>query len=156
MDEEARKKVFISYGHDEEAITTVAKFVENLGLSVTVLDEQPSNDLTVIENLDKYADDTGFAIALLTPDDVGALKDEADQQLNPRAHQNVIFELGYFIGKLNPNRVCLLYKEGVELPSSIRAVVYVPMDSADDWKLKLSQGMRDAGLPINMKGYEKL
>ena len=150
MNEETRRKVFISHGHDEEAITTVAEFVENLGLKVTVLDEQLGNDLTVIDNLERYADDTGFAIALLTPDDVGALKDEADRQLNPRARQNVLFELGYFIGKLNPNRVCLLYKEGVELPSGIRDVAYVPMDSADAWKLKLRQGMRNAGLPIDM------
>ncbi len=150
MNTETRSNVFISYGHDEEVITTVAKFVENLGLKVTVLDEQPNNGLTVIENLEKYADDTEFAIALLTPDDVGTLKDDADRQLNPRARQNVIFEFGYFIGKLNPNRVCLLYKEGIELPSYIPDVVYVPMDSADDWKLKLGQGMRNAGLPIDM------
>ena len=150
MNEETRRKVFISHGHDEEAITTVAEFVENLGLKVTVLDEQPNNDLTVIDSLEKYADDTGFAIALLTPDDVGALKDEAGRQLNPRARQNVIFELGYFIGKLNPNQVCLLYKEGVELPSGIRDVAYVPMDGADAWKLKLSQEMQNAGLPIDM------
>lgn len=150
MDAKTRRKVLISYGQDEEAKMTVAKFVENLGLKVTVLDEPPRSGLTVIENLEKYADDTGFAIALLTPDDVGALKDEADQQLNPRAHQNVIFELGYFIGKLNPNQVCLLYKEGVELPSYIPNVVYVPMDSADAWKLKLSQEIRNAGLPIDM------
>ena len=150
MNVKTQLKVFIAHGHDEEAITTVAEFVKNLGLKVTVLDEQLGNDLTVIENLERYADDTGFAIALLTPDDVGALKDEADRQLNPRAHQNVILELGYFIGKLNPNQVCLLYKEGVELPSGIRDVAYVPMDSADDWKLKLRQGMRKAGLPVDM------
>lgn len=150
MNAETRRNVFISHGHDEEAKMTVAKFVENLGLKVTVLNELPSSDLTVIENLEKYADDTGFAIALLTPDDVGALKDEANQQLNPRARQNVLFELGYFIGKLNPNRVCLLYKEGVELPSGIRDVAYVPMDSADAWKLKLRQGMRKVGLPIDI------
>lgn len=150
MNAETRSKVFISFGHDEEAITTVAKFVENLGLEATVLDEQPNNGLTVIENLEKYADDTEFAIALLTPDDVGALKDEAGRQLNPRARQNVIFELGYFIGKLNPNRVCLLYKEGVELPSNIPDVVYVPMDSANGWKLKLGQEMRNAGLPVDL------
>lgn len=150
MNAETRRNVFISHGHDEEAKMTVAQFVENLGLKVTVLDEQPSNGLTVIENLEKYADDTGFAIALLTPDDVGALKDEADQQLNPRAPQSVLFELGYFIGKLNPHQVCLLYKEGVELPSSIRGVVYVPMDSAGDWRLKLRQGMQNAGLPVDM------
>ena len=150
MNEETRRKVFISHGHDEEAKMTVAKFVENLGLKVTVLDEPPNSGLTVIENLEKYADDTGFAIALLTPDDVGALKDEADRQLNPRARQNVLFELGYFIGKLNPNRVCLLYKEGVELPSGIRDVTYVPMDRNNDWQLKIKQGMQDAGLPIGM------
>jgi predicted nucleotide-binding protein len=150
MNTETRRKVFISYGHDEAAKTTVAKFVENLGLKVTDLHEQPHNDLTVIENLEKYADDTGFAIALLTPDDVGALKDEADRQLNPRARQNVLFELGYFLAKLDPNQVCLLYKEGVELPSGIRDVSYMPMDSTDDWQLKLGRIMRDAGLPVDM------
>ena len=150
MNTETRSKVFISYGHDEEAIITVAKFVENLGLKATILGEQPNNGLTAIENLEKYADDTEFAIALLTPDDVGALKDEAGRQLNPRARQNVIFELGYFIGKLNPNRVCLLYKVGVELPSYIPDVVYVAMDSANGWKLKLGQEMQNAGLPVDL------
>ena len=150
MNAETRRNVFISHGHDAETKMTVAKFVENLGLKVTVLDEQPGSDLTVIDSLERYAGDIGFAIALLTPDDVGALKDEADRHLNPRARQNVLFELGYFIGKLNPNQVCLLYKEGVELPSYIPNVVYVPMDGADDWKLKLSQGMRNAGLPVNV------
>ena len=150
MNAKTLPKVFILHGHDEEAKTTVVEFVEKLGLKTTVFEEQSSNDLTGIENLEKYVDDAGFAIALLTPDDVGALKDEADLQLNPRARQNVIFELGYFIGKLNPNQVCLLYKEGVELPSHIPNVVYVPMDNADDWKLKLRQGIQNAGLPIDM------
>ena len=72
-------------GTTEEAITTLAKFIEDSGLKPTVLDEQPRNDLTVVENLEKHADDTAFAIALLTPDDVGALKDEADRQLNPQS-----------------------------------------------------------------------
>ena len=151
MNEETGRKVFIAHGHDVEAITTVAEFIENLDLKVTVLDEQPSNDLTFVENLEKHADDTAFAIALLTPDDVGALKDEAGRQLNPRARQNVLLELGYLIGKLNPNQVCILYKDGVELPSDIHGVVlYVPMDSANAWKIKLSQGMRKAGLPVDM------
>ena len=150
MNAETRRSVFIAHGQDEEAKMIVTKFVENLGLKVAVLDEQSRNGLTVIENLDKYANDTGFAIALLTPDDVGALKDEADQQLNPRAHQNVIFELGYFIGKLNPNRVCLLYKKGVELPSGIRDVAYVPMDRRGAWKLELAQEIASVGIAVDM------
>ncbi len=150
MNTKTLPRVYIVHGPDEETKTTVAKFIENLGLKPTVLDRKPSKGQTVIDKFDEQADKAGFAIALLTPDDVGGLKDEADQQLNPRAHQNVLFELGYFIGKLNPNRVCLLYKEGVELPSGIRDVAYVPMDSADAWKLKLRQGMRKVGLPIDI------
>ena len=150
MNTKTLPKVYIVHGPDEETKTTVAKFIENLGLKPTVLDRKPSKGQTVIDKFDEQADKAGFAIALLTPDDVGAVKDEADRQLNPRARQNVLFELGYFIGKLNPNRVCLLYKEGVELPSGIRDVAYVPMDGADAWKLKLCQGMRSAGLPVNM------
>ena len=150
MNAKTLPKVYIVHGPDEETKTTVAKFIENLGLKPTVLDRKPSKGQTVIDKFDEQADKAGFAIALLTPDDVGALKDEAGRQLNPRARQNVILELGYFIGKLNPHQVCLLYKEGVELPLGIRDVTYVPMDSADAWKLKLRQGMRKAGLPVDV------
>ena len=143
-----RRKVFISYGHDEEIIKTVVKFVENLGLKVTVPDEQPSKGQTIIDKFEEHADEAGFAIVLLTPDDIGSSKATGKRKF--RARQNVIFELGYLLGGLGGKRVCALYKEGVELPSDIRGVAYVPMDSEDAWKLKLSQGMRKAGLPVGI------
>ena len=148
MNVKTQSKVFIAHGHDDEAKTAVAKFVETLGLKPTVLDEQPSKGRTIIDKFEEQADEAGFAIVLLTPDDVGSSK--AIGERKPRARQNVIFELGYLLGGLGGERVCALYKEGVELPSNICDVAYVPMDSADDWKLKLSQGMRKAGLPIDM------
>ena len=148
MNVKTQSKVFIAHGHDDEAKTAVAKFVETLGLKPTVLDEQPSKGRTIIDKFEEQADEAGFAIVLLTPDDVGSSK--ATGERKPRARQNVIFELGYLLGGLGDKRVCILYKEGVELPLGIRDVVYVPMDSADAWKLKLSQGMRDAGLPVDM------
>ncbi len=148
MDAKNQPKVFISHGHDREVITTVAKFVEALGLKPTVLHEQPKKGQTIIDKFEEQADEAGFAIVLLTPDDVGSSK--ATGKRKPRARQDVIFELGYLLRGLGDERVCALYKEGVELPSGIRDVAYVPMDSADDWKLKLSQGMRKAGLPVDM------
>lgn len=148
MSAKNRRNVFISHGHDEEAITTVTKFVENLGLKVTVLNEQPKKGQTIIDRFEEQAGEAGFAIVLLTPDDVGSSKATGKRKL--RARQDVIFELGYFLGGLGGERVCALYKEGVELPSGIRDVAYVPMDSDDDWKLKLSQGMRKAGLSVDM------
>ena len=148
MNAKNQRNVFISHGHDEEAITTVAKFVETLGLKATVPDEQPKKGQTIIDKFEEQADEAGFAIVLLTPDDVGSSK--ATGKRKPRARQDIIFELGYLLGGLGNQRVCALYKEGVELPSAIRDVAYVPMDSTEDWKLKLSQGMRKAGLPVDM------
>ncbi len=148
MNVKNRRNVFISHGHDEEAIITIAKFVETLGLKPTVLHEQPKKGQTIIDKFEEHVDEAGFAIVLLTPDDVGSSK--ATGKRKPRARQDVIFELGYLLRGLGDERVCALYKEGVELPSGIRDVAYVPMDSADDWKLKLSQGMRKAGLPVDM------
>ncbi|MDE0682601.1 MAG: nucleotide-binding protein [Candidatus Poribacteria bacterium] len=146
MNVKTQSKVFISYGHDDEAKTAVAKFVETLGLKPTVLDEQPSKGRTIIDKFEEQADEAGFAIVLLTPDDVGSSKTTGERK--HRARQNVIFELGYLLGGLG-ERVCILYKEGVELPSGIRDVAYVYMDSTGDWKLKLGQEMRNAGLPVD-------
>ena len=148
MNAKNQGKIFISYGQDKEAQTAVAKFVESLGLKPIILDQQPSKGQTIIDKFEERTDKAGFAIVLLTPDDVGSSK--ATGKRKPRASQDIIFELGYLLGGLGRQRVCALYKEGVELPSDIRDVAYMPMDSGDDWKLKLSQDMRKAGLPVDM------
>ncbi len=141
--------IFIVHGRDDGTKETVARFVEKFGLKAIILHEQPSEGLTIIEKLEKYADNAGFAIVLLTPDDVGALKDTIEDGRKPRARQNVVFELGYFMGNLGRERVCPLFKGEIENPSDIDGVVYVSMDS-EDWKLKLGQEMKNAGFHVDM------
>ena len=142
-------EIFIVHGRDDGLKEIVARFVEKLGLKATILHEQPSGGQTIIEKLEKYADKAGFAIVLLTPDDVGALKGKIEDESKPRARQNVVFELGYFMGKLGRERVSPLFKGEIEKPSDIDGVVYVPMDG-EDWKLKLGQEMKNAGFPVDM------
>ena len=48
-----------------------------------------------------------------------------------RPRQNVIFEMGFFIGHLGVERVCALVPPGVEYPSDYDGVVYVPYDEAE-------------------------
>lgn len=143
-------EVFIVHGRDDGIKETVARFVENLGLKATILHEQPNEGRTIIEKLEDCARRAGFAIILLTPDDIGALKDNVEDGNKPRARQNVVFELGYFMGKLGRKRVCPLFKGDIEKPSDIDGVVYVPVDNADGWKLKLGQEMKNVGFPIDM------
>jgi predicted nucleotide-binding protein len=136
-----------------DAKDKVGRFLERLKLEPIVLHEQASEGRTVIEQFEVYAN-VGFAVVLLTPDDVGARATERTN-LNLRARQNVVLELGYFMGKLKRNRVCALYKEGVEVPSDISGILYTKLDSAGDWRAKLAQDLSAAGIPIDVDGLLK-
>ena len=143
------KKVFIACGQDKEAKQNVAWSIQKLGLEVIIIDEQPSGALTQIEKLEKYTDDVGFTVALLTPDDVGKPKDEFGKP-NFRPSQDVIWELATLICKYGRDRICLLYKGKLELPSYMNGINLVPMDTNDGWILNLIQEMKSAGLLVDM------
>jgi hypothetical protein len=139
--------VFVVHGHDEVR-ERVARLRERLGLKPIILHEQPDQGRTIIEKFESHAA-VGFAVVLLTPDDVGSAAFEP-QALMPRARQNVIFELGFFVAALGRRRVCALYKGGVELPTDYTGVVYTPMDPADGWQLKLARELKHAGLDVDL------
>lgn len=141
-------KVFVVHGRDEGAKHKVARFLGDLELEPVILDEQADRGRTIIEKFEQEAQEIGFAVVLLTADDEGRLQDkEAD--LKPRARQNVIFELGYFAGVLGRNRVCALTKGDVELPSDYDGVVYISLDDAGGWKLRLVKELQEVGFDVD-------
>lgn len=140
--------VFIVHDRDETLLHQAARFLEKLGLNPILLFEWPSKGRTIIEKLEHYGNVT-FAVVLLTPDDVGKLASE-DGQGQPRARQNVILELGYFLGRLGRENVAVLYDESVELPSDYRGVEYIPVDAGGAWKLKLAAELKSGKLPVDL------
>ncbi len=142
------EKVFIVHGRDNETKETVARFVEKLGLTPIILHEQPNGGKTIIEKFETFSD-VGFAIILLTPDDKGYLASESDT-IKSRARQNVIFEQGYFIGKLGRERVVALVRGDIELPSDVSGIMYVDIDGRGAWKLYLAKEMKNAGYAIDL------
>jgi predicted nucleotide-binding protein len=125
----------------------VARFLERIELEAIILQGQPDQGLTIIEKFETYANQVGFAVVLLTPDDIGGAALAPAQA--SRARQNVIFELGYFVGKLGRGRACLLRKGEVEIPSDLYGVIYSDMDPSDGWKLKLARELNAAGLKFD-------
>jgi len=140
--------VFIVHGHDEGVKNSVARFFEKLGLRPIILHEKPDGGRTLIEKFEHYSD-AKFAVVLMTPDDVGALASRQDE-MRQRARQNVILELGFFMGKLGRKYVRALYVDGVELPSDYGGVVYILLDSANGWKLRLARELKSVGFEIDL------
>jgi len=142
-------RVFVVHGHDHGALSQVARFLEKFSLNVTILHEQPNQGLTLIEKLESNSI-ADFAVVILTADDVGGEKNSTQQQLKPRARQNVIFELGFFLAKLGRAKVCVLHTEGIVLPSDYQGVLYIPLDVTGSWELKLVKEMKHAGLNVDL------
>jgi hypothetical protein len=140
-------KIFLVHGHAEKVTQAISAFLKTLKLEVVILHEQPNRGRTVVEKFEKHSD-VGFAVVLLTPDDIGAPIDTPDKT-RKRARQNVILELGYFIGKLGRERVCPIYVEGVELPSDLHGVLWVPYDKSGEWRSKLTREIQAAGIKVN-------
>ncbi len=138
-------KIFIVHGHDEEMKQTVARTVEKLDLKPIILHEQANGGKTIIEKFEAHSNDVSFAIVLLSPDDQGCKVKSFPDKAKFRARQNVILELGYFIGKLGRDRVFVLHKNSsdFEMPSDIMGVLYTPY--IEGWNLKLVKELRDCG-----------
>jgi predicted nucleotide-binding protein len=144
---EIGRSVFVVHGRDEGKKEAVARFLSTLDLVPIILHEQPNQGRTLIEKFEAHAD-VSFAVVILTGDDVGGPTNSDIER--PRARQNVVFELGYFVGRLGRKRVCTLYEEQVEIPSDFSGVVYVPLDPAGAWRTLLARELRAASFEIDM------
>ena len=141
------RQVFVVHGRDEGSKNTVCRLLTQLDLKPVSLGEKANRGRTIIEKFEHHAQ-VAFAVVLLTPDDTGSLQGQ-DQDLRPRARQNVIFELGFFIGRLGRNKVCALTKGAVEIPSDYSGVAYIPFDDGGAWKLALVQELKAAGMEVD-------
>ncbi len=103
-----------------------------------------------MEKFDAYGN-VSYAVALFTPDDVGesVTKVKTLEDLKPRARQNVVFELGYFIGRRGRSNACALVKGQIDLPSDYSGVIYIPVDDAGAWRYTLVRELRAAGFEVD-------
>jgi predicted nucleotide-binding protein len=142
------RKVFVVHGHDENLKNAVARFLTRLGLKPIVLHEQPNRGRTIIEKFLDYSD-VGFAVVLLTADDVGGSAETKPYKLSFRARQNVVMELGFFLGTLGRTRVAAIYDNGVEMPSDYSGVLFVPHDKRGAWQYELAKEINAAGISVD-------
>jgi predicted nucleotide-binding protein len=143
-----KRNVFIVHGRDNEAKQEVARFIEKLGLQSIILHEQASSGMTIIEKIERYANDADFALVLYTPCDLGRGAHETKIHPKQRARQNVVFEHGYLMAKLGRENVCALVKGEIETPNDISGVVYVGFDVQGAWKSEVAKELKACGYEL--------
>lgn len=139
----SKSKVFVVHGHDEALKQEVARIVEKQGLEAIILSEQANHGKTIIEKFEENSD-VGAAICLFTGDDYGRAKDATSENL--RARQNVVFEAGYFMGKLGRGNVILIASPDIEIPSDLQGVVYT---NKDMWQTDVLRELKAIGYNVD-------
>lgn len=142
-------KVFIVHGHDEGMKEAVARVLEKQNLKPIILHEKPNMGRTIIEKFEDHSD-VHAAIIILSPDDKGFSCKENSKKSKYRARQNVIFEMGFFIGKLGRDKVFALFKkiDNFDIPSDYTGVLYIPYD--ESWQFKLAKELRASGFEVDL------
>ena len=140
--------VFIIHGHDNELKMEVQLLLERAAVNYKVLHEQADKGRTIIDKLIEESSSSNYAIALLSPDD--KLEDGS-----ARARQNVILEIGYFMGKLGKERVRILRKGESEIPSDLQGILYDNHDKSGAWKMRLCKELMAVGIFVDIESVAK-
>lgn len=141
-------RVFIVHGRNESARISVVEFLKQIGMEPIVLHEQANMGRHLLTKFIEEAELVTFAVILMTDDDIGGM-DRDD--MRPRARQNVILELGYFLSHLGQSNVCALITPGLETPSDFDGIAYIKMDEGRHWQAELERELRAAALPVGQK-----
>jgi len=145
--EKIENSVFIVHGRNDGIKAEVASFLMKLKLTPIILHEQVNQGKTVIEKFEKYSD-VNVAVILFTADDLGRYKEDKEDEA--RVRQNVIFEAGYFIGKLGREYTIILYEKGLTIPSDLGGYIYISLDENKRWHLDLAKELKAMGLNVDI------
>jgi predicted nucleotide-binding protein len=148
------RQVLLAHGRDERWKQAVEHLLEQAGEhEIRIVNQRSGGRGRLADALDdEPAMASRYAVVLLTADDVGAPRLESDSEpfFSTRAHQEVVFQMGFLVAALSPGRVCVLYEDGVELPYELDGVSHVRLDLAGTWQPKLLLHLRRAGFDYDM------
>ena len=125
------------------------RFLKQLDLTAVILAEEANEGRTLIEKFEDKALDVSYAVVLLTPEDNAYGPGDEPPEGPNRARQNVILELGYFMASLGRKGVVALRQEGVDVPTDILGIVYIPLDEGGAWKTLLARELAAAGFDLD-------
>ena len=141
-------KIFLVHGSDNEMKSDVSKILQTLDLDPIILHENLDMMKNLIEKINDYSH-ISFAVVLLSSDDLAYSKEITPDDGKNRVIQNVIFELGYFLGRLGKQNVIAIYlkKKGFEIPNNYNGVLWVEYKTG--WYFELIRELQTANFDVD-------
>ena len=145
------RRIIVVSGSDIEMKQALTGALSKLLLTPLVLCEEPTQGKKIVENFSKDYADVGFALVLLSPDDFAYDKNEVATKRKLRPRQDVVFELGFLLGKLGKGNVLVFFREcaNFEIPTDFEGVKVTAFDDRDSWKLALIRELSNIGLVVD-------
>lgn len=146
-----RTKIFVVHGHDATALEQLELILRRLNLDPYILQNNDGGSKTIIEALEQQIyKEAAFGIVLMTPDDYGYSKASGEAQRQPRARQNVVLEMGMVFASVGRDRMVILKKGALEIPSDIDGVLRLEFnDHVKEIAVRLATRMKTAGIEID-------
>jgi predicted nucleotide-binding protein len=146
-------RIFIVHGSDPYALDQLRLVLYTLGLEPLVQKNVDGRGMNLFQALmSNISSESDFAIVLLTPDDYGYKKDQTETDRLPRARQNVILEAGMALAKLGSERVAIIKKGNLELPSDLEGIIRLEFNSnVKEIAAKIAQRIGGAGVPVDQR-----
>ena len=144
------RRIIVVSGADSEMKQAVTGVLTKLSLIPVVICEEPSQGKKIVENFRRDYADVGFAAVLLSPDDFAYAKNEAATKRKLRPQQDVVFELGFLLGKLGKGKVHVFFRECTNfVPTDFEGIKVTAFDDRDSWKLVLMRELTNCGYHVD-------
>jgi predicted nucleotide-binding protein len=145
------RRIIVVCGADDEMKQALTEALTKLSLIPLVMCEEPSQGKKIVENFNRDYADVTFAVVLLSPDDFAYAKNEAATKRKLRPQQDVVFELGFLLGKLGKGNVLIFFREcqNFEIPTDFEGIKVTAFDDRDSWKLALIREVSNCGLAVD-------
>ncbi len=144
----ALQRIFVVSGSDDYMKQAVLGALAKLKIVPVLTCEEPSQGRKIVDRFNDY-EDMAFAVVLLSPDDFVYCRNETTTQRKLKPQQNVVFQLGFLLGKLGKSNVFVLLREceNFQVPD-FEGLKTVAFDDRGSWKLTLIRELYSHGFRI--------
>lgn len=118
-----KPKILIIHGHGSDRYRLTEWLRTTLGLTdLLIMQQEFGSGRALPEKFESMAEQADGAIAVATPDDLGGVVGSVPEQL--RARQNIWIEIGWIWGRLGRDKLTLLCRGNIEVPSDLQGMEY--------------------------------